>query len=517
MILVRSIRIVSVILIGLLALETPTAQAAEVRPRWLAIVASGLAESVQPLADRRSNEGFEVELHPVSNTDNSESLLAWVKTRVGDSSTPTFVVLVGDWYATSKDCYVPPALGQHGRMRDKRTDFPYACPNAVGSPAIAVGRLPARSSDELRAMIVKIVQFEEQELGPWSNRVNLWVGHPGGNSAIEKKLAETIVLGTIGSKLEAIPVKWNVRPLVDFPGTPYTVPRDAFASRVVRDFEHGQCFSVYAGHSGAAGFWSDGRYVVPRDRFASVRIKHSPGVFLTTGCYASALSGGDDDGYLVAGIRNPAGPAACIGAYGESYAAHGQLVIDALVRCLSSEHASSDRLAFSWLAALNGIAGGPIDPLTFWLYDQADGSRGQVPLAKQRREHLEMWTLLGDPALRIPALTPTLRVAVTRVPNDDKRLHVTTEYPAGFTTGKVYLHCDVRPTGVRSESAPALVEDNAVFEFPAEGRQFDDELELPVALENRNVVVRVILSSGTKGWLGIGETPVLAPDPAPGP
>ena len=495
------------VLAGLLTLVTPTVQSAEERPRWLAIVASGLVEAVQPLVVRRRDEGCEVQLHTVSNTDNPESQLAWVKSQVGDFSTPTYLVLVGDWFAASENCYVPPAFGQHGRMRDNPTDFAYGLPNAAGIATIAVGRLPARSPDELRAMIAKIVRFEEQELGPWSNRVNLWVGHPGGKSAIEKKLAETIVQGTIGSKLRSISPAWNVRTLADFPGTPYTVPRDDFADRVADDFKYGQCFSVYVGHSGASGFWSDGRYVVPRDTFASVQIEHSPGVFVTTGCYACQLSGSDGQGYLLAALRNPNGPVACMGAFGESYAAHGQLVMDALVNCLTAEQPSRDRLAVSWLAAQRGIAQGPISPLTFWLYDQADGSRGQVPLADQRSEHLEMWTLLGDPALRIPSVAPSLDVTVTRVPQDAKKIRVATEFPADFTAGRVYLHCRVRPArGSQNQSAPVAPERDSMLDFTATGRRFDRELELPETLESRDVVVRVYLSSGTHGWLGIGES-----------
>ena len=125
--------------------------------------------------------------------------------------------------------------------------------------------------------------------------------------------------------------------------------------------------------------------------------------------------------------------------------------------------------------------------------------------------------MLGDPALRIPALTPTLNVAVTRVPQDFKKIRIATEFPADFTAGKIHLHCHVRPSGARDETASALLEKDATFEFPADGRRFDGELELPVTLENRDVVVRVILSSGTHGWLGIGEARDPATDHAPGP
>ena len=43
-----------------------------------------------------------------------------------------------------------------------------------------------------------------------------------------------------------------------------------------------------------------------------------------------------------------------------------------------------------------------MNALMFRLLDAADGTSGRVPLAEQRKEHVEMWMLLGDPAMRLP-------------------------------------------------------------------------------------------------------------------
>ena len=77
------------------------------------------------------------------------------------------------------------------------------------------------------------------------------------------------------------------------------------------------------------------------------------------------------------------GPVAVIGAHGESYAAMGQLALDGMLRCLMTPEPPT-RLGAYWLAAKAGLARGKIDGITFWLYDQADGSRGTVPLDEQR-------------------------------------------------------------------------------------------------------------------------------------
>jgi hypothetical protein len=376
------------------------------QPRWIAITAPALTDAMAPLVQRRKSEGFEVVTYTVQRDDTAETLQMWLRAQQGDSDGEVFVVLAGDWFPENLDVYVPPGQGQHGRMQGQISDACYGLPDEAGAASMAVGRLPARTADELKGIVAKIIRFEDQRIGPWSNRVCLWVGHPGGNSPIEKKFGEAVIHATIGAKLQAIPDRWYVECAADFPDTPYTIPHEEFSERLETQLRSGQCFSVYAGHSAAMGCWSTGQFIVEREFFEKVKIENSPGVFVTTGCYACQLAGPDGQGYLVAAMRNADGPVACIGAYGESYAAHGQLVMDAFVEALKANDPASQRLAFGWLAAQRGIARGPLSPLTFWLYDQADGSRGRVPLAAQRLEHAQMWTLLGDPALKIPRHEP---------------------------------------------------------------------------------------------------------------
>src|SRR5690606_24381178 len=59
------------------------------------------------------------------------------------------------------------------------------------------------------------------------------------------------------------------------------------------------------------------------------------------------------------------------------------------------------RLGTCWLAALEGIHRGRIDFLSYRMLDTVDGD-SRIPQTTQRQEHLEMFVLLGDPALRLP-------------------------------------------------------------------------------------------------------------------
>jgi hypothetical protein len=379
------------------------------------VTTAELEIALEPLVSRRQQEGFEViKLIRDSRLPNSDWNADYIRNKIAESqesNRSTIVFLVGDWNGSSKHSYVPPGIGTQGRMKNASTDHSYGVPNELGVPTIAVGRFPARNAEDVRQFVAKVIRYEDQSIGPWTNRLNLWVGHPGGNSVLEKRLGESIVKSAVNKSLRQLNSAWKGSCLIDFPNTPYSVDRKTFAERMQNDLSQGQSFTIYAGHSAAEGIWSENQFVFRRSEWERVKIQSSPGVVLTTGCFSCQMAGPSGNGFLTASVLNPDGPVAGLGAYSESYAAHGQLALDAFVN-LVAQPKPPTRLHDYWLPIAKGLGINKMDPLTFWLYDQADGSRGAIPLDKQRLEHLEMWTLLGDPALKIPYLESTLEVDV---------------------------------------------------------------------------------------------------------
>src|SRR5262249_8314195 len=119
-------------------------------------------------------------------------------------------------------------------------------------------------------------------------------------------------------------------------------------------------------------------------------------------CNGCQLAGPDGEGYGVWAMRNARGPAVVLGSHGICFAAMVQLACDALV-----EHAFQKRpprrAGEGWLAALRAVASGNIDFVSHPLLESVDGD-SRIPQATQRQEHLEMFVLLGDPALRFPQM-----------------------------------------------------------------------------------------------------------------
>jgi len=492
--------------------------------KWLLITTSQLVESIKPLIEKRKQQGYDVRMlvrDPANTTTDwtSEAITDWIKNQTSGADVVASVLLVGNWRTEDVPTFVPTGKGQFGRMAGRLSDHVYSLPNKKGIATIAVGRLPARSAADATGMVDKIARFEDQSCGEWTNRINLWVGHPGGNSVVEKKLGEAIVQSAIGGSLNKIHPMWHAKCLVNFPNTRYSVDRETFVDSMRSDLAAGTCFTVYAGHSGANGLWSEDQIVLDRTSWKRVKIKNSPGVFISTGCYSCQAEGVNGEGFLVAAMRNPNGPASCIGAYGESYAAHGQLAIDALVRELGTDSPPT-RLRDYWLSVQRGIGSGTIDPLRFWLYDQADGSHGKVPLMQQRLEHLEMWTLFGDPAMQIPIIIPSLKLDVKGAATGSNKIVLTCAVPGEVSDAKAIITYVVKRSKSSSPSPTTADEAGggnetspAPIRIPLTGNLLVQKWLLPKPLPNGTLDIRVLVTDQHLTRLGVATLKIRAPSP----
>ena len=476
-------------------------------PRWLLVTTAELAGELEPLAIRRQQQGFEVlkvyrDVQLRSSDWNSQSIRNKISELSREPNRSTYVLLVGDWNEQNELSYLPPATGKQGRMQGSPTDHAYGLPNQSGVPTIAVGRFPASSVEDVRQFVAKVTRFEDQAVGPWTNRMNLWGGHPGGNSAMEKRLGEAIVQSAVSRGMSRLNWTWQGNCLIDFPNTLYSVDRRAFRDRMQGDLAQGQTFAIYAGHSAAEGIWSEDQFVFSREEWARVQVQSSPGVVLTTGCFACQMSGRKGNGFLVEAMHNPHGPVACMGAYAESYAVHGQLALDAFVE-LAARPRPPIRLGDYWLSITAGIGGGKMDALTFWLYDQADGSRGATPLEKQRLEHLEMWTLLGDPALTIPFLEPTLDIHVAAQIGSSEVV-VEFNVPEELVGGTCETQIQLRPSVGKGESQQIKLSPPIVNTRTLEsGSRFTGTISGLMPLTGGELRVRVFVLKDGHGALGV--------------
>ena len=372
-------------------------------------------------------------------------------------------------------------------------------------------------------MVQKTLNLErDREPGTWRNRLVLLAGNPGGGP-----LAEMMVERATAPRLERLHPSWSVRAIFNSAMSRYYVPGSRVRDAALRSLAEGAIFDVFLGHSAARGMWLEGTNFITDDDWTKLRIPRGQGVLFTCGCFGCQVRG--TEGYGLAAMRNPGGPVAVIGASAESWSAPGQLALDGLLQCCSKPPFPS-RLADYWLGVQAGLARGEIDDLTFKLYDQFDGSQGTVPLSVQRLEHLEMWMLLGDPALRlpIPPMDISLEVAgpvgagwgitVNGVLSDrlvGATVRVSLERPLASVPADLEILPAESP-GNRSARERAAIDNHqrannvvlATVDARLKGNRFTCAVDVPARFSWSHVVIRAYAATKNESALGVITLPV---------
>lgn len=381
------------------SINCATAQDAEKKRQWILATTATLRTAAKPLIEKRQEQGWKVIVIDTDKHAKKADLDEAIRLHCEGFSGESCVLLLGTWEQKETETHVAALRGTHGRMVDLPTDHGFGLPEEDESVTIAVGRLPAREVSEAKAIIKKILAFESAQFE--SNRVNLLVAHPGGESDFEEAVACNVVKTAVKLRLKELSARWQPDCVMDIPRSDHSVEPEAFSSEIQRAFSEGYLFTVFSGHSYAPAIVSQAGEVFQREDFEKLEPKAPGGIFISCGCYGCQISGMHGQGYGISAIRSANGPVAVIGATGESYSVQGLLAFDGLLSQMKTEQPPQTLGAY-WLAIQHGITRGKVTSAEFMMHDMADGSGGTVPLDKQRLEHAEMWVLLGDPAMSIP-------------------------------------------------------------------------------------------------------------------
>jgi hypothetical protein len=521
------------IVLGLCLFRAGAAFAQE--EKWIVVTPPEFRESLTPLIEHREAQGFKVVVVQTTDILNEQQLrdrdVTPLKTRLNElcqqNKGRSYVLLAGifgvDGQTNDPGAVVPSLHGSVERMKGEPSDSGYALPAEDGSPTVAVGRFPARNRAELDAMVEKTLRFEcDSQPAQWQNRLSLFVGDPGGGA-----LAEMFVQQALKGDLALLHPSWTVRTIFSAASSPFYLPGRRDRETALRYLSEGNLFSIYLGHSYRAGLGLDGKFMTGGD-WAKVRIPNGAGPFFTCGCWACQTTA-KGDGYGLSAMRNPTGPVAVIGATGESFGFAATLMAEGLLGRIS-EPPFPSRLADYWLSVAAGLAHGKMDAGMFALLDMADGTGGKVPLAVQRREHLEMWMLLGDPALRLPVTPVDISLKLTQPAAAGKEVAISGVLPDRLSGAQVQLSLE-RPLNsfpvslpelpsnsptnrdarqrafiARHESANSFVLTSA--EAKASGNRFAGSLHVPSAIPWSNVVLRASATLAKEAGIGVVVVPV---------
>ena len=397
--------------------QEPEREAASIDLEQVLVVAvcpSMFREALEPWVQRRQREGLGVEVIE-SETTADELRKSLAKT---DFPRCRYVVLIGDSQltphgeATDSNQYVPTVY----RDADVTAAYQQA-PQIPGDASYgifdenefvraAVGRLPVKDPEQLTAMINRIFAYEDStDFGPWRSRVDLVAGIGGFGPMIDGAI-EMVAGGIITGSL---PKFVQTRITHASPSSDFHPGIDNFTPTVLSNYEDGARFWVYAGHG-----WVNELDRVPLSQFGRPvlamddvpRLKRLPSsstIALMLACYTGAFDL-NEDCLSERMLLSDGGPIAVLAGsrvtmpYGNASAAMG--LIHAVY------YGRSDRLGDAWRETLIEMSKASVDDTELASRRMmVDGIAsllgGGARIDDERREHMQLYNLLGDPTLRL--------------------------------------------------------------------------------------------------------------------
>ena len=371
----------------------------------------------------RHEQGHEIVV--VNSPRSAEELRGTIR-KVSASGRLKYLLLIGDVpnirtagvqrsTNTTPTNYVPAKVNvRWGSERMIATDIPFADLDGDDIPDLAIGRIPATSAQQLAAVLRKSLDYEQNlEHGDWERRLHIASGQ-GGFGAVTDALIEAAARQVISQNVPAEYVTQHIRP-VPVAGKEAALAI-SFAARARQQLSEGSLAWVYLGHgrateldhvptpTGSESILSVGD--VPKLRCGG----HSPLVVLVA-CYTGAMDAPRNclaEELLMA----DEGPVAVIAATRVTMP-YGNTVLgcELLRACFRDrpEHLG-DTLR---LAQRKTLSPSQSDQLRLSLDSMAAGlSPAPVDLTSERREHVLMYHLFGDPLLHLRYAQPAGRLSV---------------------------------------------------------------------------------------------------------
>jgi hypothetical protein len=304
--------------------------------------------------------------------------------------------------------YVPGKVNiRWGPEKEIASDTPYADVDGDGVPDVAVGRIPAHSAGELAGVVRKVIRYEQlTDHGPWEKSLNI-VSGAGGFGAMTDAMVEAAGKQVIQ---QTVPPEYQVQHIFDAAATADGSEKIDFVSRARRELNGGGLAWIYVGH----GLPTELVYAATATGFKSVLSTrdvpqlhcgpHNPLAVLVA-CYTGAMDaphGCLGEELLLA----EEGPVAVIAATRVTMPYGNTIMACELLRaCFQDRPAAVGdvlRLAQQRMLAPTNKGQPSKDQLRATLDGMAEMlSPPPVDLAAERREHVLMYQLIGDPLLRL--------------------------------------------------------------------------------------------------------------------
>jgi hypothetical protein len=510
-----------------LALLAPLADDAP-PPDVIVVAAPDMVPALKPWFAHRQAQGHTLGLLP--NTLSKEELRASLRESAAGGRL-THVVLVGDAAPTRADdaaarARIVPTHHEKavvnvlfgGPEPEIASDHYYADLNDDDLPDIAIGRLPADNPTQLAQMVEKILAYEKSvDDGAWRQRINLVAGVGNFGPLVDSVLE----MSTRKFLCDGIPAAYTTNMTYGSWRSPYCPDPRKFHDATVDRLNEGSLFWVYIGHGQKEGLdrvQVPGRHyhILGKDDAEKFRCTAGQPIAVFLACYTGAFDQ-PEDCLAEDFVRHPRGPVAALAGsrvtmpyamavlgtgmmdeyFQKKRETLGEVVMHAKRRMIVDDEKNANRALLDAIAAV-------ISPK-------------KELLAAERREHLFLFNLLGDPLLRLKH-SEEVPVASAKTADAGSQIEVTVDAPfAGkckvelicrrdqlkFDAPKRELYLNAEDILSEFQSTYQAANDRTWIarEIAVSAGEFRTMLEIPA--ECRGFChVRVTMSSGERYALG---------------
>lgn len=413
-----------------------------------------------------------------TQVDATAAIHDWVKARwsARDTKKPFYVLIVGDANGDKVETTGVPVASAPSASGPVVTDNVFADMTDDGIPDLDIGRIPVSTDDDVDRVRAKIAKYESTYVvGPHARRINLFASTSGFGEPADT-LIETLVFKIV----EEVPYDFDITMTYAKQDSPYVFVPERFSDKVYERINEGALMVAYVGHGYQQGFatleWNKASFPI-LDTAQLSKIQDGPKAPLLTliACATGAFSTGDSVSEAI--LRSAVGPVAILSSTENSHPYPNAIFVRELGQVLAVQRAPTVGEAFR-IAKERMIRND--DALRKTIDNAVSSQIDSTERTDLKRSHLDMYTLFGDPAMRIayPGAGATVTVPPTVAPGASADVSVAVK--DGITTGNVLFTLEIARGDVRG----------ALQAVPADGDPGRDAIiEANYAMANQKVVV----------------------------
>ncbi len=407
--------------LSILMVSAPVTSTGTPQPDTLVVCPPAWSSTLQPWLDYRRGQGHRIVVIP--NTGSYKDIRKALHNRAQKGITKA-ILLVGDAPSQKKNAepqnetiatqYVPAKVNIHwGSEPLIATDNGYADLDGDGLADISIGRIPIDNTRELASYIERVIAYEKpQQDNRWRRRINLIAG-VGGFGPVTDGLIEATAKQFLVTE---IPAPYHTSMTQASWRSAYCPDPRTFQQTTLQRINEGCLFWVYMGHGQRRHL--DQVLVPGKKRYTIFNSSHvnqlkaqqTPPIAVFLACYTGAYDD-TEDCLAEQMLRQPGGPIAVLAGSRVTMPYAMSIMGQGLIRGYFEQRAGT--LGEIFLVAKQELVA-PTPAATKaaqWnrrMLDTVATLLSPKPdlVEAERREHLALFNLLGDPLLRMPHPQP---------------------------------------------------------------------------------------------------------------